>query len=152
MSTEELRRPIDPKAGALILIGSMAASLAATAGLARLYVWPEAALEISKHLPHTSDGLWIYIGAAAIFPLLFGTAFLRLAKGVDPMRLALAYAAGVYIIQSWAELYVSDSVTMWPQLALTLLATLIFKKLAERNAPPAPSADDDDGSDAASGQ
>ena len=148
MSKEEMRRPLDPKAGALILGGSMVASLLVTAVLSRLFVWSKETLEGLPYLPQSSNGLWVYIGAAVIFPVCFGWAFLRLAKDVAPMRLAFAFAAGVYFVQSWAEFYVSNEITMWPQLACTILATLIFKRLADRNAPPA----DDEESDATPGQ
>ncbi len=143
-----MRRPLDPKAGAIIMGGSMAASLLLTAVLSRLLVWPQETLAAMPHLPQNSNGLWIYIGAAVIFPLLFGWATLRLAKGVESMRLIYTYAGVLYFLQSWAEFYVTGDITMWPQLAATILATLIFKRLADRNAPPA----EDDESDATPGE
>lgn len=148
MSKEEKRRPLDPKTGAIIMGGSMVLSLLATAILARLFVWPQTTLEALPYLPQNSNGLWVYIGAAVIFPLAYGAAFLRLAKGVAIMRLIYAYAAVLYFMQCWAEFYVTGEITMWPQLAASILATLIFKPLAARNAPPA----DDEDSDATSGE
>ena len=148
MSKKEMRRPLDPRTGAIILGGSMLLSLLATYVLARLLVWPQAVLEASTFLPRSSDGLWLYFGAAVIFPLFFGAAFLRLAKGVEPMRLVYTYAAGLYFVQCWAEFYVTEEITLWPQLAVTILATLVFRPLAERNAPPA----DEDESDRTPGQ
>ena len=125
---------MDPKTGAVILLGSLAVSAAVAWLLSRLTPFEQQTLDQLK-LSLTNDGAWLIIGAWLIFPLVFALAFLRLAQGVDPRRLAFAYAGGTYFLQSYAEFVARDNVSLWPELLLTVVATIIFHRLARKNAP-----------------
>lgn len=127
----EFKRPIDPKTGAVILLGSLAVSATVAWLLSRLTPFGQETLNQFK-LSLTNDGAWMIIGAWVIFPVVFAVAFLRLAQGVDARRLAYAYAGGTYFLQCYAELVARDNVTMWPELLFTVVATLIFHRLAKK--------------------
>ena len=133
--TPQPRRPLEPATGALILLGSLAATAVAVFTLSRLFPFaPESFL--LRRFSLTSEGLWLILGAWLLFPWALTAAFLRLARGVDPMRLTWAFAGVTYFLQSWAELVARDDISMWPELLFTALPALVFHKLAARNAPP----------------
>jgi hypothetical protein len=125
---------MDPKTGAVILLGSLAVSATVAWLLSRLTPFGQETLDQFK-LSLTNDGAWMIIGAWVIFPVVFAVAFLRLAQGVDARRLAFAYAGGTYFLQSYAEFVARDNVSLWPELLLTVVATIIFHRLAKKNAP-----------------
>jgi len=130
----EAKRPIDPKTGAVILLGSLAVTAALAWTLSMLVPIDTSGLGRAG-LPITSQGVWMILGAWILFPAVYATAFLRLAKGVDPFRLAFAFAGVTYFLQCYAELTARDNVTMWPELLFTAIPTIIFYTLAKRNAP-----------------
>lgn len=130
----EFKRPMDPKTGALVMLGSLAVTVAATWALSRLFPLDTSGLEKLK-LTMTSDGAWMILGAWALFPAVFAAAFVRLAKGVDPMRVAIAYAGVTYFLQCYAELTARDNVAMWPELLFTAVPTIILYGIMSRYAP-----------------
>ena len=130
----EAKRPIDPVTGAVILLGSMAATAAITWALSALFPFGPETLGRLK-FPLTSQGAWLILGAWILFPGVFALACLRLARGVDPMRLTFAYAGVTYFLQCWAEYMGRGEVASWPELLFTALPVLVFHKLAKRHAP-----------------
>lgn len=130
----ELKRPMDPKTGAVILLGSLGVTAGVSWLLSRIVPFGQETLaRLQGSL--TNEGAWMILGAWVIFPAVFALAFLRLAQGVDPRRLTFAYAGGVYFLQSYAEFVARDNVSLWPELLLTAVATIIFHRLAKKNAP-----------------
>jgi hypothetical protein len=125
---------MDPKTGAVILLGSLGVTAAVTWLLSRFVPFEQETLA-RLQLSLTNDGAWMIIGAWVLFPAVFALAFLRLAQGVDPRRLTFAFAGGTYFLQSYAEFVARDNVALWPELLLTAIATIIFHKLAKKNAP-----------------
>jgi len=72
------------------------------------------------------------------FPAVFAIFCLRLAKGVDPFRLCLAFAGTTYFLQCWAELQArggAGELSLWPELLFTAIPTLIVYTRALKNAP-----------------
>lgn len=130
----ETNRPLDPKTGALIMLGSLAVAGLATWGLSTLFPFGPETLD-KLWFPIASQGAWLIIGAWLLFPVVFAAAFLLLAKGVDPMRQALAYAGVTYFLQCWAELEARGNTAMWPELFFTAAPTIILYFYARKNAP-----------------
>ena len=141
-SEPKFYRPLDPKAGMIILGGSLVVSGAVTVVLAWLLPWPQQWLD-RINVPLTSSGLWLMVNSVAVFPVVFAYAFLRLAKGVAPMRQAMAYAGTVYFLQCAAELAVRNDMTLWWQLMATAIATVIFHSLASRRQAGRPDPESD---------
>ncbi len=140
----EAKRPVQPVTGAIILLGSIACTAAITWALSKYFPISPEALDRLK-FPLTSDGGWLILGAWLIFPWALGLALLRMARGVDPMRLTLAFAGVTYFLQCWAEYVGRGDIVCWPELLFTALPVLVFHKLAQRHAPPE---DEDDDSEA----
>ncbi|WP_243358153.1 hypothetical protein [Fundidesulfovibrio terrae] len=133
-SKPEFKRPMAPKTGAIVLFGALAATATATWVLSRLFPLDVSELEKLK-LTMTSDGAWMILGAWTIFPAVFAAAFTLMAKGVDPMRVAIAYAGVTYFLQCYAELTARDNVAMWPELLFTAVPTIILYGIMSRYAP-----------------
>lgn len=131
---EAPQRPIEPKTGAVILLGSMAASWA-VAWLLWTFVpfGPEAFERLRS--PLTNEGAWLILSAWLLFPAVYGFLLLRLAPGVDPYRAAWAFAGVTYFLQSAAEIVGRNDITLWPELLFTAVPTIVFFSLARRRAP-----------------
>lgn len=130
MTQQKAYRPLEPKTGLIILGGSLVLSGALTAALAWLVAWPQDWLDILR-VP-TSSGAWLMVDSLLIFPVVFAWAFLRLARGVAPMRLAFAYAGTLYFLQCASESTARGDIALWWELGATVVATIIFYKLALR--------------------
>jgi len=130
----ETKRPLDPTTGAMVLMGSLAVAAGVTWILSLALPFGEATL---ARLPFelTSQGVWLVIGSWLIYPAVLAAFLLRLARGVDPMRLAVAFAGMTYFLQCWAELTVRDHVSLWPELLFTAVPTLVFHSRALKDAP-----------------
>ena len=133
---EEKTRPLDPKTGAVILLGSLGISLAILWILSTFFPFGPQTLEL---LPFSTDSrsAWVMIVAWIFFPPIFAAFCLRLAKGVDPFRLGMAFAGTTYFLQCWAELQArgnSDDLSLWPELLFTAVPTLIVYSRALKNA------------------
>ena len=128
------KRPLDPRTGAVIFFGSLAATAALTYVLSRfLPIDPDTLARYPA--PLTNDGAWTMLGTWFLYPVILGAFFLRLARGLDPMRMAWAYAGVVYFLQSWAELTATDEISLWPQLLLSSVAALVLYKCIGKHAP-----------------
>jgi len=135
--TTEKTRPLDPKTGAVILLGSLGISLAALWILSTLFPFGPQTLEL---LPFATDSLsaWMMLVSWIIFPWVFAFFCLRLARGVEPFRLAIAFAGATYFLQCWTELHArgnADSLSLWPELLFTAIPTLIVYTRSLKNAP-----------------
>uniref|UniRef100_A0A7C4AHY2 Uncharacterized protein n=1 Tax=Fundidesulfovibrio putealis TaxID=270496 RepID=A0A7C4AHY2_9BACT len=140
--TPEYFRPIEPGKGAAILFGSLAVTGLITLLLSMaLPLDPKFLARFS--VPTSQDG-WIILGAWLVFPVVFAAAFLRLARGVDPLRLSWAYAGVTYFLQCAAEIIGRDNVVVWPELLFTAVPTLVFYALAKRHTAEEPEEDDPD--------
>jgi len=122
---------MEPKAGALTLLGSMAAAYGAAWACWTLFPFPADAFA-KLPSPPTNEGAWLILSAWVVFPLVFGAALLRAARGVEPTRLAWAYAGVTYFMQCAAELTGRDEVTLWPELLLTALPTMMVFFVARK--------------------
>lgn len=131
---QEPKRPMDPKTGAIVLLGSLMVTAVAVWALSTFMPIDTSGLA-RANLAMTSFGAWMILGTWILFPAVFATAFLILAKGVDPFRLAFAFAGVTYFLQCYAELTARDEVAMWPELLFTAIPTIIFYSLAKRRAP-----------------
>ena len=128
------KRPLAPTTGAAIFFGSLAVCAALTYALS-LFL-PLSAQTLARYpVPITNQGAWLMLGAWLLYPMVLGAFFLRLAKGVDPMRLAWAYAGVVYFLQSWAELTATDEISLWPELLLSGVGAILLYKLLPKEAP-----------------
>lgn len=130
MSQSKTYRPLDPKTGLVILGGSLVASGIVTVLLAWLVAWPQEWL--ARLGVTTSSGAWLMVDSLVFFPVVFAYAFLRLARGVAPMRLAFAYAGTLYFLQCASESAARGDIALWWELAATVVATIVFYKLAQR--------------------
>lgn len=128
----ELIRPLDPKVAAVVVLGSLAVTAAV--------VWLGSSLvpfgqEALGRLPFavTSQGVWLVLSTWLVFPVVFAWFFLRLARGADPMRVAMAFAGATYFLQCWAELTARGAVSLWPELLFTAVPTIILHSRLSRH-------------------
>ena len=130
----EKARPLDPKTGAVILLSSLGISLAVMWILSAAFPLGQRTLDLLP-FPTDSRSVWIMIVSWLVFPAVFAVFCLRLAKGVDPFRLSLAFAGTTYFLQCWAELQARgnfDDLILWPELLFTAIPTLIVYTRASR--------------------
>jgi len=135
--TAEKARPLDPKTGAIILLGSLGISLFVMWILSTLFPFEPQTLERLPLPAADSQGAWIILVAWLFFPAVFAVFCLKLAKGVDPFRLSLAFAGVTYFLQCWAEIRArgdSGDLSLWPELLFTAVPTLIVHARASKKA------------------
>ena len=135
--TTEKTRPLDPKTGAVILLSSLGISLIALWILSTLFPFGASTLEL---LPFATDSqsAWMTLVSWVVFPPVFAVFCLRLAKGVDPLKLSIAFAGTTYFLQCWTELHARgdmNDLSLWPELLFTAIPTLIVYTRALKNAP-----------------
>jgi hypothetical protein len=137
----EMKRPLDPKMAAVVVLGSLALTAAVAWLGPRLYPFGQETLDL---LPFTvtSQGVWLVLSAWLVFPAALAWLFVRLARDVEPMRLAMAFAGATYFLQCWAELTARGAASLWPELLFTAVPTiLLHSRLARRSGHSGQSAD-----------